>query len=231
MQETWVQSLGWEDPRRNELKPSSEFLPGEFHGQGAWWVLSMGSQRLRHNWATERRHSSKLFICIGLFNSHNYYNNIERSLLSLAPFTDWYCCLSRVQFFAIPRTAPHQASLSFIITWNLLKFMFIESMMLSNHLTLCHLLLLLPSVFPSIEIFSNRLAFCIRWPKYWSFSFRPSNEYSELISFTIDWFDLLSIQGTLKSLLQNHNQKQQLFATQPSLWSSSHIHSWLLEKP
>ena len=142
-----------------------------------------------------------------LINSHNYCHNIERSLLSLVPFTDWYCCFSCVQFFAIPWTAPHQASLSFIISWNLLRFMFIESMMLSNHLTFCHILLLLLSVFPSIKIFSNKLAFCIRWPKFWSFSFGPSSEYSELISFMIDWFDLLSVQGTLKSLLQNHNLK------------------------
>ena len=90
-----------------------------------------------------------------LINSHNYCNNIERSLLSLVPFTDWYCSFSCGQFFAIPWTAPHQASLSFIISWNLLKFMFIEPMMLSNHLPLCHILLLLLSVFPSIEVFSN----------------------------------------------------------------------------
>ena len=92
-----------------------------------------------------------------------------------------------------------QASLSFSISWSLLKLMSIESVMPSNHLILCHSLLLLPSTFASIKVFSNESAFCIRWPKYWSFSFNisPSNEYSGLISFRIDWFDLLAVQGTL----------------------------------
>ena len=102
-----------------------------------------------------------------------------------------------------------QAPLSFTISWSLLKFMSIESVMLSNHLTLCSPLLLLPSVFPSFRVFSNELALHIRWPMYWSFSFSisPSNEYSGLISFRIDWFDLLAIQGTLKSFFQHHNLK------------------------
>ena len=93
------------------------------------------------------------------------------------------------------------------------QFMSIDSVMLSNYLILCHPLLLLPLVSPSIRIFFNELAFCIRWPKYWSFSFSisPSNEYSGLISFRIDWFDLLAIQGTLKSLLQHHNSKTSIF--------------------
>ena len=90
-----------------------------------------------------------------------------------------------------------------------LKFMSIESVMPSNHLILCHPLLLLPSIFPSIRVFSNELALCIRWPKYWSFSFSisPSNEYSGLIFFRIDWFDFLAVQGTLRSLLQHHSSK------------------------
>ena len=94
-------------------------------------------------------------------------------------------------------------------------------------------LLFLPSVFPSIRVFSSESVLCIRWPKYWSFSFNisPSSEYSGLISFRIDWFDLLAVQGTLRSLLQHHNSKHQLFGTQPSLWFSSQIHTWLLEKP
>ena len=100
-----------------------------------------------------------------------------------------------------PWTAAHQASLSFTISQNLLRLMFIELVMLSNHLILCHPLLLLPSVFPSIRVFSSESAFCIGWPEYWSFSFSisPSNEYSGLISFRIDCFDLLAVQGTLKS--------------------------------
>ena len=113
--------------------------------------------------------------------------------------------LSRVRVFATPRTAAHQAPLSSTISQSLLKLMSIESVMPSNHLILCSPLLLLPSIFPSFRVFSNESALRIRWLKYWSFSFSfsisPSNEYSGLISFPIDWFDLLAVQGTLKSLL------------------------------
>ena len=102
-----------------------------------------------------------------------------------------------------------QAFLSFIIYWSLLKFMSTELVMPSNHFSLCHLFLLLPSIFPSIRVFSNESALRIRWLKYWSFSFNisPSNEYSGLISFRIDWLNLLAVQGTLKSLLQHHSPK------------------------
>ena len=106
-----------------------------------------------------------------------------------------------------PWTAAHQASLSFTISHSLLKLMSIESEMPSNHLILCHPLLLPPSIFPGITVFSNESALCIRWPKYWSFSISPSCEYLGLISFRIDWFDLLAVQGTLKSLLQCHSLK------------------------
>ena len=114
-----------------------------------------------------------------------------------------------VQLFVNPWTAALQASLSFTISQSLLRLMCIELVMPSDYLILCHPLLRLPSVFSSIRVFSNELAVCIRWPKYWSFSFSisPFNEYSGLISFKIDWFDLLSVQGTLKSLLQHHNLK------------------------
>ena len=97
----------------------------------------------------------------------------------------------------------------FTISWNFLRFMSMESVMLSNHLILCRPLLRLPSICPSIKVFSNESALCIRWPKYWSFSFSisPSNEYSGLLSFRIDWFEPLAVQGTLKSLLQHHNSK------------------------
>ena len=113
--------------------------------------------------------------------------------------------LSRVQLFATPWAAEHQASLSFAISQNLLKLMPIESAIPSNHLILCCLLLLLPSIFPSTRVFSQESVLHIRWPKYWSFSISLSNEYSGLISFRIDWFriDLLAIQGTLKSFLQS----------------------------
>ena len=105
-------------------------------------------------------------------------------------------------------TTAHQASLLFTISWSFLKLTSIELMMPSNHLILCHPLLL-PSVFPSIRVFSSEWALRIKWPKFWSFSFSicPSNEYSGLISFWIDWFDLLAVQGTLKSLFQHHNSK------------------------
>ena len=117
--------------------------------------------------------------------------------------------LCHVGLFATKRTAALQASLSIINSWSLLKLMFFELVMPSNHLILCRPLLLLPSIFPSIRVFSNESALPIRWPKYWSFSFSisPSNEYSGLISFRIDWFDLLAVQGTLKSLLQHHSSK------------------------
>ena len=123
--------------------------------------------------------------------------------------TEHTCVRTVVQsLFATPWTAARQASLSFTISRSLLKLMSIESVMPSNHLILCHPILL-PSVFPSIRVFSNELTLHIRWPKYWSFSFSisPSNEYSGLVSFRMDWFDLLAVQGTLKSLLQHHNSK------------------------
>ena len=117
--------------------------------------------------------------------------------------------LSRVRLFATPWTAAHQAFLSIANSRSLLKLMFIELVMPLNHLILCCLLLLMPSIFPSIRVFSNESVLRIRWPKYWDFSFSisPSNEYSRLISFRMDWLYLLAVQGTLKSLLQHHSSK------------------------
>ena len=116
---------------------------------------------------------------------------------------------SCVWLLATPWTAAHQASLFFTNSWSSLKLMSIDLMRPSNHLILCHSLLLLSSIFPSIRVLSNDSALQVRWPKYWSFNFsiNPSNEYSGLISFRIDWLDLLIVQGTLKSLLQHHNSK------------------------
>ena len=124
--------------------------------------------------------------------------------------------LSHARLFAYPRIGAFQASLTFTISQDLLKFMSIELIIPSSHLNLCRPLLLLPSIFPSISIFSNESACHIRWSKYWSFSFSisPSNEYSGLISFRIDWLDLLVVQGPLKSLLQHHNSKSSI------LWHS-----------
>ena len=139
---------------------------------------------------------------------------LKRSLLLFS--------LSIMSDFVTPWIAAHQASLSITISWSLLKFMFIESVMPSNHLTLFRPLFLLPSLFPSIRVFSNELALRIRWPNYWSFSFSisPSNEYSGPISFRMDWLIFLAVQGTLKSLLQHHSSKASI------LWcSDSHIHT------
>ena len=119
--------------------------------------------------------------------------------------------LSRAQHFATPRTAAHQAPLSSTISQSLLKFMSTESVMLCKHLIPCRPFFLLPSVFPSISVFSSELSLCIRWPKNWSFNINPSNEYSGFISFRIDWFDLLAVQRTLKSLLQHHSLKASIF--------------------
>ena len=125
--------------------------------------------------------------------------------------------LKCVLFFVTPWTTKHQGSLSFTISQNLLKFMSVESLIPSNRLVFCRPLLLLPSVFPSIRIFSSELALHLRWPKFWSFRFSisPSNGYSGLISFRVDWLDLFAVQGTLKSLLLHHSLKASI------LWCSA----------
>ena len=131
--------------------------------------------------------------------------------------------LSRIRLFAIPWITARQAYLSITNSRSLLKLMSIELAMPSSHLILCHPLLLLPTMLPSIRVFSNESPLHLRWPKYWSFSscsLSPSNEHPGLISFRMDWLNLLAVQGTLKSLLQNHSSK-----------ANSHIHTWPLEKP
>ena len=143
--------------------------------------------------------------------------------LNLAQFSSVQS-LSHVRLFATPWTTAHQASLYITNFWSSHKPMSIESVMPSSHLILCRPLLLLPSIFPTIRVFSNELALCIRWPKYWnrSFSIKPSNEYSELISFRI------RLSGVFSSTTV---WKHQLFGAQPSSWSNSHISTWLLGKP
>ena len=154
-------------------------------------------------------------------NYHCWEGILLKILCKLIFFSHQFSqLLSRVQFFATPRTAAHQTSLSITNSWSLLEFMFIESVMPSNHLILCHPLLLLPSIFPSISFFFfflNESVLCIMWPKHWSFSFSisPSNEYSGLIFFRMDWLDLLAVQGSLKSLLQHHSSKASI------LWHSA----------
>ena len=165
MWETWVRSLGWEDPLEKGTSTHSTIL--------AWRI------------------PLSLHYCIVVVQS-----------------------LSRVWLLATPLTAAHQAPLSFTVSQSLLKFMSIESVMLSNHPILCCPLLLLPSIFPIIGVFSNELTLHFRWLKYWSFNFSPCNEYSGLISFKNDWFDLLAVQGIIKSLLQHHSSKASI------LWHS-----------
>ena len=150
------------------------------------------------------------FICQALFS---------KMLENIFPQCFLSCCVIQLQLFATPWTAAHQASRSFTISWSLLKLMSIELMMPSNHLILCCPLCLLPSLFPSIRVFFNQSALCTRWPKYWRFSFNtsPSNEHPGLISFRMDWLDLLAVQGTLKSLLQHHSSKASFFGAQLSL--------------
>ena len=151
-----------------------------------------------------------------LWTSGCFAWNPDKGLAGMVNFSPWWhrlgCCiviqsLSYVWLFVTPWIAAHQASLSFTISWSLLKLMSIESVMSSNHLILC-CPFLLPSIFSSIRVF-NESVFCIRWPKYWSFSFsiHPSNEYSGLISFRIEWLDLFAVQRTLKCLLQYHSAK------------------------
>ena len=125
--------------------------------------------------------------------------------------------LSFVPLFVTPWTTTHQASLSFTISWSVHQLMPIELVIPSNHLILCHPLLLLHTIFPSIRVFSSESGLCIRWPKYWSFSFSisPSNEYSGLISFSTEWLYLLAVQGILKSLLQHHSSEASI------LWHSA----------
>ena len=137
------------------------------------------------------------------------------------------------QLFATPWIAALQASLSITNSWSSLNLTSIESVMPSSHLILCHPLLLLPPIPPSVRVFSNELILCMRWPKYWSFSFSiiPSKEHPGLIFFRMDWLDLLAVQGTLKSLLHHHSSKASILLRSAFSQSNSHIHIWPQEKP
>ena len=158
--------------------------------------------------------------------------NWSRSILNGFQFSSVQS-LSHVRLFATPWIAAHQASLSITNFQSLPKLMSIESEMPSSHLILCHPLLLLPPIPPSIRVFFNESTLRMRWPKYWSFSFSiiPSKEHLGLISFRMDWLDLLAVQGTLKSLLQHHSSKASILCAQLSSQSNSGIHTWPLEKP
>ena len=147
------------------------------------------------------------FIIWKSINIIHYANKLKKKKQTQTSSVHSVQSLSCVRLFVTPRTAALQASLSITYSWSISKPMSIESVMPSNHLILCRPLLLLPSIFPSIRVFSNESALLIRWPKYWSFSFNisPSNEHPGLISFRKDWLDLLAVQGTLKSRLQHHS--------------------------
>ena len=142
-------------------------------------------------------------LCLPIINAYTVV--IRGNQFEFAGAQLWFSP-SPIRLFVIPRTAAHQVSLSRTISQSLLKLMSIQSVMPSNHLTLCPPLLL-TSIFPSIRVFSNELTLPISWPKSWSFSISPSNEYSGLISFRVDRFDLLAVQGILKSILQHHSSK------------------------
>ena len=164
---------------------------------------------------TLKKSTNLLFLDCEIFRSRNCVSFLF--VFSLVLYTSSVQLLSSVQLFANPWTAAHQASLSITNSWSLLKLMSIELVMPFNHLILCHPLLLLPSIFPGIRVFSNESVLRIRWPEYWSFSFSisPSNEHSGLITSRIDWFDFLAVQGTLKSPLQLHSSKASI------LWRSA----------
>ena len=228
MWETWVWSLGWEDPLEKGRLPIPVFWPGEFHGpysprgwkESLLRVSSFGYKALVFILFTACYFlvfllycfffllllSDKCSLYFGYLINHflpDYQFNSVQSLSLSDSATPW--------------TAACQASLSITNSQSLPKRMSTESVMPSNHLILCHPLLLPSSIFPSIRVFSSESVLCIRWPKFWSFSFSisPSNEYSGLISFRMDWLDLVEVQGTLKSLLQHHSSEVSI------LWRSA----------
>ena len=220
-----------------KLVKSREKLPADRSCAERSWVVqaSWPTRRSRGaEWIAERQERETTGVC-GWRGEHC---SLDTWFPLPAPmWPGWVCflhfssvqSLSRAQLFATPWTAACQAFLSITNSWILLKLMSIYSVMLSNHPIFCRPLLLLPSIFPSVRVFSNDSVLRIRWPKYWSFSFSisPSYEYSGLISFRLDRLDLLVVQGTLNTTVQKH----QFFSTQLSLWSNSHIHTQLLEKP
>ena len=160
-----------------------------------------------HSWVISQ--TMIFFSCVTFVFPENYLIfpfALSSYVFCFVFFSIQFSSVTCIWLFATPWTAARQASLAITNSQSLLKLMSIESVMPSNHLILCHSLLLPPSIFPSIRVPSNESVLCIRWPKYWSFSFNisPSNEYSGLISFRMDWLDLLAVQGTLKSLLQHH---------------------------
>ena len=187
-QETQVPPLGREDPLEKDMAPHSSIL--------SWEIPLQRSLACYSPWGHKELDMTKRL-------SHTSLISISQSVQSL----------SRVRLFVTPWISAHQASLSITNSRSLLKLMPIELVMPSSHLILCCPLLLLPSIPPSLKVFSNESTLRMRWPKHWSFSFSisPSNEHPGLISFRMDWLDLLAVQGTLKSLLQHHSSKASIF--------------------
>ena len=191
MQDTWVPSLGWEDLEEWMATHSSTLAWRIPMDRGAWRAIVRGVQgsNMTKQLCTAQHLLRQTSVVVQL--------------------------LSLIRVFATPWIAACQAFLSFPISQSLLKLMSVKSVMPFNHTILCHPCLLLPSIFPSIRVFPSELALCIMWPEYWNFSISPSTKYSGLISFRIDWFDLLAVQETLKSLLQHHSSKASV------LWRSA----------
>ena len=181
---------------RRAWQPTPVFLPGESHGQRSLAGCSPWGQKESDTTQWLRMHASMLL-----------YNCLESLIINKT--LSLVQSINRIQLFATPWIPAHQASLSITNSRSSLKFMFIESVMPSSHLILCCPLLLLPPIPPSVRVFYDESTLCIRWPKYWSFSFSiiPSKVHPGLISFRMDWLDVLAVQGTLKSLLQHHSSK------------------------
>ena len=199
------------------------------HNFGIYWSSVITSAEQRGWWGGENADQRRASTC-----DEAEVFPVPLSSLPLCPAQDvLVLSLSCVQFFVTPWTSALQALLSFTMSWSLLRFMSVELVISSKHLVLCCSLLLLPSIFPSIRVFSNESALRIRWPKSWSFSFSiiPSNGYSGFFSFRIDWFDIPAVQGLSRVFFSTTIWKHQFLRTQPSLWSNSHVHAWLLEKP
>ena len=217
----WATSLSFHfHALEKEMATHSGVLAWRIPGTGEPGGLpSMGSHRVRHDWSdlAAAVAVSSLFLLV-CFSFH--FSSVQFSSVQM---------LSRVRLFATPWIAARQASLFITISWSSLRLTSIESVMPSSHLILCRPLLLLPSISPSIRVFSSESTVRMRWPKYWSFSFSiiPSKEHPGLISFRLDWVDLLVVQGTLKSLFQHHNSKASNWKFGPLLLCKPSGTSWV----
>ena len=198
------------EKEKNPQGPSGSAVPRAW---GAWWATVHGIKRIRHNWGINTFNTYYLLLIIFIL-----LENI--SDIQFSSVTQLCLTLCNPMECSTPGLQVHRNS------WSLLKLMSIKSVMPSNRLILCCPLLLLSSIFTSIRVFSSESVLCIRWPKYWSFSISLSNEYSGLTSFRIDWFDLLAVQGTLKSHLQHHSSKTILRLSASFMLQLTSIHDY-----